>query len=154
MAALHPSDTPHVVAGLGCCIGRAGVPACGSGSGRRLRAAAACLGIRPCLLLHRRVAMGIRRCLVLAALGAALVATGAVRAQEVSPPATTTTLPSEVLRIVGEALRTGFLPAAPVDALACERCDYGPVCGPWEWLCTQRKPPERLALLSRLRALP
>ena len=61
---------------------------------------------------------------------------------------------AEVLRIVGDAVRAGFLPAAPVDALACERCDYGQVCGPWEWLRTQRKPPERLAPLRRLRAMP
>lgn len=59
-----------------------------------------------------------------------------------------------VLDVVGAALRSGFLPAAPAEARTCERCDYQIVCGPWEWVRTQRKPPERLASLRALRAMP
>ncbi len=58
------------------------------------------------------------------------------------------------LDVVAGAVREGFLPAAPVDGRTCERCDYRSICGPWEWVRTQRKPPERLAPLQALRAMP
>jgi RecB family exonuclease len=58
-----------------------------------------------------------------------------------------------VAEIVGGALATGFLPAAPARG-ACDWCDYRLVCGPYEETRVARKPPERLADLARLRALP
>jgi CRISPR/Cas system-associated exonuclease Cas4 (RecB family) len=58
----------------------------------------------------------------------------------------------EVVRIVGEALASGFLPAAPERA-ACGYCDYRPVCGPYEETRTGRKPADRLEPLRRLREL-
>jgi ATP-dependent helicase/DNAse subunit B len=59
----------------------------------------------------------------------------------------------EIVRIMGEALRQGFLPAAP-EAGACTYCDYRPVCGPHEELRTGRKPRERLSALTRVRDMP
>jgi hypothetical protein len=58
-----------------------------------------------------------------------------------------------VVEIVGNALRDGFLPAAPAKR-ACEWCDYRPVCGPYEEARVERKPRERLAPLAHLRELP
>ncbi|HEX7666075.1 MAG TPA: PD-(D/E)XK nuclease family protein, partial [Polyangiaceae bacterium] len=40
-----------------------------------------------------------------------------------------------VVKLVGDALTHGFLPAAPntaKDAYGCEWCDYLPICGPYE----------------------
>ena len=58
-----------------------------------------------------------------------------------------------VVEIVGDALRQGFLPAAPAKG-ACTWCDYRAVCGPYEEVRVERKPVERLAALARLRGLP
>ncbi len=58
-----------------------------------------------------------------------------------------------VVRVVDDALREGFLPAMP-QARACTFCDYRRVCGPYEEVRTQRKPPERVEPLRRLRAMP
>ena len=44
---------------------------------------------------------------------------------------------SEVAKAVGQALREGFLPAAPVSR-GCEWCDYRPVCGPYEEMRTTK----------------
>jgi len=55
---------------------------------------------------------------------------------------------------VREAIAQGFLPAAPRDQRECDRCDYLEVCGPSEWMRTQRKPAEALAPLVRLRGMP
>jgi ATP-dependent helicase/nuclease subunit B len=60
---------------------------------------------------------------------------------------------AEVVKIVGEALAEGFLPAAP-DQGACRWCDYRPVCGPHEERRVERKAPEQLGELVRLRGLP
>jgi CRISPR/Cas system-associated exonuclease Cas4 (RecB family) len=60
----------------------------------------------------------------------------------------------ELAKTVSEAVAEGFLPAAPRDARECERCDYLPVCGPSEWNRVQRKPPEPLQPLVRLRKMP
>jgi len=57
-----------------------------------------------------------------------------------------------VVDVIGRALATGFLPAAPVKR-ACDWCDYRPVCGPYEEIRTAKKPPDKLADLARLRAL-
>jgi RecB family exonuclease len=54
--------------------------------------------------------------------------------------------------VVGGALAQGFLPAAPA-AGACRWCDYAEVCGPYEELRVQRKPPRELEPLARLRGL-
>ena len=58
-----------------------------------------------------------------------------------------------VVRILDDALRQGFLPAMPQER-ACTFCDYRRVCGPYEEVRTQRKPPERVEPLRRLRAMP
>jgi hypothetical protein len=58
-----------------------------------------------------------------------------------------------VVEVLGRALAEGFLPAAPV-ARGCTYCDYRPVCGPYEEVRLKRKPPERLADLTRLRGMP
>jgi CRISPR/Cas system-associated exonuclease Cas4 (RecB family) len=58
-----------------------------------------------------------------------------------------------VIDAVGAALRDAFLPAAPAPG-ACRWCDYRSVCGPYEETRVERKPPERLAALTRLRELP
>jgi CRISPR/Cas system-associated exonuclease Cas4 (RecB family) len=60
---------------------------------------------------------------------------------------------AEVVGVIGEALRTGFLPAAPAEG-ACRWCDYRTVCGPYEAVRVKRKPDARLAALTRLRSLP
>jgi CRISPR/Cas system-associated exonuclease Cas4 (RecB family) len=59
----------------------------------------------------------------------------------------------EVTRVIGDALREGFLPAAP-DEHACRWCDYRVVCGPYEFQRVKRKPEQRLAALLQLRSLP
>lgn len=58
-----------------------------------------------------------------------------------------------VVATVDDALRRGFLPAMP-NPRACDYCDYRRVCGPYEEIRTQRKPPERAEALTRLRAMP
>jgi ATP-dependent helicase/nuclease subunit B len=58
-----------------------------------------------------------------------------------------------VARVIDEAVRSGFLPAAPDDD-ACRWCDYRVVCGPYEVQRVKRKPEQRLASLSELRRLP
>lgn len=59
----------------------------------------------------------------------------------------------EVAAIVGEALQTGFLPAAP-DKGACQFCDYQNVCGPYEEMRAARKRQDALVRLKRLRSMP
>ncbi len=58
-----------------------------------------------------------------------------------------------VIGIVDDALRRGFLPAMP-QPRACEYCNYRRVCGPYEEIRTQRKPPDRVQALRRLREMP
>jgi len=55
-----------------------------------------------------------------------------------------------VAKTVGDALRDGFLPAAPVKG-GCEYCDYKVVCGPYEEQRTRRKQPAKLLPLKELR---
>jgi ATP-dependent helicase/DNAse subunit B len=55
-----------------------------------------------------------------------------------------------VATVIGDALREGFLPAAPVKG-GCEYCDYKVVCGPYEEMRTKRKHPARLKALHELR---
>jgi CRISPR/Cas system-associated exonuclease Cas4 (RecB family) len=56
-----------------------------------------------------------------------------------------------VAKTVGEALETGFLPAAPASR-GCEWCDYRPVCGPYEELRTSKvKRQDKLVALHTLR---
>jgi RecB family exonuclease len=57
-----------------------------------------------------------------------------------------------VADVIGQALESPFLPAAPARR-ACEWCDYNVVCGPYEGLRTSRKPAPELAPLARLRGL-
>jgi RecB family exonuclease len=60
---------------------------------------------------------------------------------------------ADVVSIVGEAIATGFLPAAPTER-ACEYCDYRPVCGPDEERRIRLKNPARLVRLRTLRSMP
>jgi hypothetical protein len=57
------------------------------------------------------------------------------------------------LRIIGQAIAEGFMPAAPAHD-ACRSCAYRPVCGPHEESRSALKPPDRLSDLKTLRALP
>jgi hypothetical protein len=57
-----------------------------------------------------------------------------------------------VVDTIGEALETGFLPAAPAPG-ACRWCDYRIVCGPREEQRVQRKPERQLERLLHLRTL-
>jgi CRISPR/Cas system-associated exonuclease Cas4 (RecB family) len=59
---------------------------------------------------------------------------------------------SALVTTVGEALAKGFLPAAPREG-ECDWCDYRRVCGPYEEQRSQMKPAQRLAALTRLRAM-
>jgi ATP-dependent helicase/nuclease subunit B len=59
-----------------------------------------------------------------------------------------------VATALGEALTSGFLPAAPAKN-ACRFCDYRPVCGPWEEERIGKKRDRTpLAALEALRKLP
>ena len=60
---------------------------------------------------------------------------------------------AQLATIIGEALEKPFLPAAPAEK-QCARCDYLPVCGPYEELRTRRKAKEPLASLLTLREMP
>jgi RecB family exonuclease len=54
---------------------------------------------------------------------------------------------------LGQALTTGFLPAAPKKG-ACRYCDYRPICGPWEEERTSKKTDRgELTALKALRAI-
>lgn len=55
-----------------------------------------------------------------------------------------------VASTIGEAISTGFLPAAPAKD-ACRYCDYRTVCGPYEEIRTKRKSKDRLKGLIELR---
>jgi ATP-dependent helicase/nuclease subunit B len=55
-----------------------------------------------------------------------------------------------VAKSVGDAVSSGFLPAAPAKD-ACKYCDFRPVCGPYEEIRTRRKDPRRLEPLKKLR---
>jgi ATP-dependent helicase/nuclease subunit B len=55
-----------------------------------------------------------------------------------------------VAKTIGEAISTGFLPAAPAKD-ACRYCDFQSVCGPYEEIRTRRKSGERLKGLIELR---
>jgi ATP-dependent helicase/DNAse subunit B len=59
----------------------------------------------------------------------------------------------EIAEAIGDAVAGPFLPAAP-DTRQCDLCDFRVVCGPYEERRAARKPPENLALLMALRALP
>ncbi len=55
-----------------------------------------------------------------------------------------------VAKTIGEAISTGFLPAAPAKD-ACRYCDFKTVCGPYEEIRTKRKTKDRLKPLLELR---
>ena len=57
----------------------------------------------------------------------------------------------EVLKTIDHALRDGFFPAAPRKD-ACKRCDYLPVCGPYEEERVAEKSQAELGRLKELRA--
>ena len=55
-----------------------------------------------------------------------------------------------VAKTIGDAISTGFLPAAPAKD-ACRYCDFKTVCGPYEEIRTKRKMKDRLKPLIELR---
>jgi RecB family exonuclease len=57
---------------------------------------------------------------------------------------------TQVLRTIDEALRNGFLPAAPRKD-GCKRCEYLPVCGPYEEERVGEKSAPELKALKELR---
>lgn len=57
-----------------------------------------------------------------------------------------------VARTIGDALESGFFPAAPSKD-KCVYCDYRSVCGPYEELRSKNKAQERLRSLAALRDL-
>lgn len=57
-----------------------------------------------------------------------------------------------VIRTIGDAIESGFLPAAPGEG-ACTWCDFRPLCGPFEETRTKRKPNDRLQELVQIRKL-
>jgi len=59
---------------------------------------------------------------------------------------------NKALTIIDEALRNGFLPAAPREK-ACGECDYRVVCGPYEEERVSRKSKPELKPLRELRSL-
>jgi ATP-dependent helicase/nuclease subunit B len=56
----------------------------------------------------------------------------------------------QALRIIDDAMRNGFLPAAPRKD-ACKRCEYLPVCGPYEEERAKEKSQAELKDLKELR---
>jgi len=58
---------------------------------------------------------------------------------------------SQVLRVIDEAMRNGFLPAAPRKD-GCKRCEYLPVCGPYEEERVGEKSQPELKVLKELRS--
>jgi ATP-dependent helicase/nuclease subunit B len=58
-----------------------------------------------------------------------------------------------VIEIIGNALETGFFPAAP-DERECRWCDYRLLCGPYEQRRSLMKPEPRLTSLRKLRVVP
>lgn len=60
---------------------------------------------------------------------------------------------ARVLDTIDEAIRQGFLPAAPRQQ-ACEYCDYRMVCGPYEERRVKGKLKDRLEPLQALRNIP
>ena len=60
---------------------------------------------------------------------------------------------SQVLRAIDGAMRDGFLPAAPRKD-GCQRCEYLPVCGPYEEERVTEKSQVELKALKELRTWP
>ena len=58
---------------------------------------------------------------------------------------------AQVLRVIDDAMRDGFLPAAPRKD-GCKRCEYLPVCGPYEEERVGEKSQPELKALKELRA--
>src|SRR5262249_28778621 len=58
----------------------------------------------------------------------------------------------KVLKLIDDAIQSGFLPAAPRKG-ACQYCDYHSVCGPYEEIRVQRKAAGNLASLHSLREM-
>jgi len=56
----------------------------------------------------------------------------------------------QVLRSIDEWMRNGFLPAAPRKD-GCKRCEYLPVCGPYEEERVAEKSQAELRVLKELR---
>jgi RecB family exonuclease len=57
---------------------------------------------------------------------------------------------AQAVQVIGDALRDGFLPAAPRKD-ACKRCEYLPICGPYEEERAALKSQTELGRLKELR---
>jgi RecB family exonuclease len=57
---------------------------------------------------------------------------------------------SQVLRTIDDSIRNGFLPAAPRED-GCKRCEYLPICGPYEEERVHEKSQPELKALRELR---
>jgi len=57
----------------------------------------------------------------------------------------------QALRVIDDAMRGGFLPAAPRED-ACKNCEYLPVCGPYEEERVREKSQAELKSLKELRS--
>jgi ATP-dependent helicase/nuclease subunit B len=57
---------------------------------------------------------------------------------------------SQVLHTIDESMHNGFLPAAPRED-GCKRCEYLPVCGPYEEERVAEKSQPELKALKELR---
>jgi CRISPR/Cas system-associated exonuclease Cas4 (RecB family) len=57
---------------------------------------------------------------------------------------------SQVLHVIDDAMRAGFLPASPRKD-GCKRCEYLPVCGPYEEERAAEKSQPELKALKELR---
>ena len=58
---------------------------------------------------------------------------------------------SQVLQVIDQAMLDGFLPAAPRKD-GCKRCEYLPICGPYEEERVAEKSAPELKSLKELRA--
>jgi ATP-dependent helicase/nuclease subunit B len=57
---------------------------------------------------------------------------------------------TQALRVIEDAMRNGFLPAAPRKD-GCKRCEYLPICGPYEEERVAEKSQPELKALKELR---
>jgi hypothetical protein len=57
---------------------------------------------------------------------------------------------AQVMRVIDDAMLDGFLPAAPRTD-GCKRCEYLPVCGPYEEERVAEKSGPELKSLKELR---
>ncbi len=79
--------------------------------------------------------------------------TGGFEEREVELNEITRQAAAIAIKTIGQALESGFLPAAPDDR-ECRWCDYRLLCGPYEQRRAARKPLSALKPLKALRVMP